>query len=91
LKDNSFNRNFLAALESDAVAKRLGDVMRASTAAKDDELNRKFQTLVESINSLRQEIAIKDGVISQLQKSNQDLKKSNHQLLQQLEESQSQL
>jgi hypothetical protein len=67
LVDNSFNRKFLSALESNTVAQKLSDIVQQAVLST---LNSKIDELIATIGQLRREIESKDIAISDLRNNN---------------------
>lgn len=79
--DTKFNKQFLAALESDTVAKRLSDIVQHAFAEK---FNTKFDELISTVALLRREVEAKDATIANLSKACHDLENANTLLRKQL-------
>jgi hypothetical protein len=79
--DTKFNKQFLSALESDTVARRLSDIVQLAFAEK---FNAKFDELIATVALLRREVEAKDVTIANLSKTCRDLENNNMLLKKQI-------
>lgn len=86
--ESKFNKQFLAALESDTVSRKLSDIIQHAIAEK---FNVKFDELINTVGLLRREVEAKDAVIANLSKACHDLETANLSLRKQLSSQDNQL
>ncbi len=83
--DTKFNKQFLAALESETVCKCLGDIIQhAIQNVIAEKLNTKFDELINTIGLLRREVEAQNVTIANLSKTCHDLENVNMSLRKQL-------
>jgi hypothetical protein len=83
--DKEFSKQFLQALETDTISRRLADIIKLALADRNEEIERKMEEVKLSVNQLRAEITTKDAVIAHLHGKCQQLEGANRDLKMQLD------